>query len=127
MPFELGLAIGARSFGGVRQRRKRVLCLVEKRYDMPKFLSDAAGQDPHPHANNPDRVIKLVRNWLKNRPDGVPLPGPTAISNLFKEFQSDAPGIADARQLTRAELDPFKGHYNDFLSVLQLWYETLDR
>lgn len=82
MPFELGLTIGARNFGVERQRAKRMLCMVERRFDMPKFLSDAAGNDPHEHGNEPQRAVKIVRNWLKVSPNGRRLIGP-ATSSLF--------------------------------------------
>jgi hypothetical protein len=45
MPFELGLFLGARRFGGARpQRDKQCLVLEAERYRYQKYLSDIAGQ-----------------------------------------------------------------------------------
>jgi hypothetical protein len=44
MPFELGIFLGARRFGGRNQSRKRCLVLEAEKYRYQKFLSDIAGQ-----------------------------------------------------------------------------------
>lgn len=123
MPFELGVTIGAQKFGDPQQKRKRILCLVERQYDMPKFLSDAGGNDPKPHANDIKVVIKLVRNWLRTSPSGERLPGPTALAVVFDEFRKDLPDILKKAQLTEDEINPFGGNYHDFLSILAGWTE----
>lgn len=125
MPFELGMTIGAMRYGGVRQRRKRALVMVEKPYIMAKFLSDAAGQDPRAHGGKPRAVIALVRNHLKlyyrrqpTRRNGVTLPGATHFCTLFDEFKRDLPALARTARLTAKEIDPFRGGYHDFLEMI---------
>ena len=89
MPMELGLHLGARLFGGRRQRRKQALILDarEHRYDVA--LSDISGQDIEVHDNRPERAIRCVRNWLsENRPPGTPpLPGVKAMTSDYRLFQ----------------------------------------
>jgi hypothetical protein len=41
MPFELGLFIGAKTFGDVRQHRKKFLVLEGERYQYKRFISDS--------------------------------------------------------------------------------------
>ena len=131
MPFELGMTIGALTYGGARQRRKRVLVMVKERYDMAKFLSDAAGQDPQAHDGSPARVITIVRNHLRHyySPDGVlkALPGPQYLIALFSDFKRDLPKLAAAARLRPEELDPFSGGYMDFVEMLKHFGETTRR
>lgn len=128
MPFELGLTIGATRYGGVRQRRKRVLVMVRKRYVMAQFLSDAAGQDPHAHEGKPTVVVRLVRNHLRYYYSGngrkTPLPGPQYFIALFKEFKRDLPRLAAQAKLAPQEVHSFKGGYLDFLEVLKQFTEV---
>lgn len=121
MPFELGMAIGAKFYGDERQRKKRILCMVEKRFDMPKFHSDAAGNDPSEHKNDPRTAIKLVRNWLLVTPGGDRLIGPSKIAAFFETFKSSLPKILSNAGLKPDEINSFDGHYGDFLAVLEDW------
>jgi len=121
MPFELGMAIGAKFYGDTRQRQKRILCMVEKRFDMPKFLSDVAGNDPSEHGRDPRVAIKPVRNWLLVTPGGERLIGPSKISAFFETFKSSLPKILSDAGLKPNEINSFDGHYGDFLAVLEDW------
>ncbi len=64
MPYELGLFIGAKEFGGGRHRSKISLVLDEQPYRYQKFISDIAGQDIRAHRNSPTETIRGIRNWL---------------------------------------------------------------
>ena len=130
MPFELGMAIGATQYGGVRQRRKRVMVMVKKRYVMAQFLSDAAGQDPVAHDGKPANVIRLVRNHLGHyhrgkRSKKERLPGPQHFNTLFKEFKTKLPQLAVEANLTLDEINSFKGGYLDFLEMLRRFTEAI--
>jgi hypothetical protein len=71
MPFELGLALGAKRFG--RRPRDRIKIMVAEPYKLPAYLSDLGGNDPDAHTNDPERVIRIVRNYLQRTPRGVVL------------------------------------------------------
>ena len=45
MPFELGVYIGAKRFGGAGQRGKKCLIMDTERYRYQRFISDIAGND----------------------------------------------------------------------------------
>jgi hypothetical protein len=64
MPFELGLALGAKRFG--RRPRDRIKIMVGERYKLPAYLSDLGGNDPDAHEHEPDKVIRIVRNYLQH-------------------------------------------------------------
>lgn len=117
MPFELGLVIGARRFGKGRHRTKRNLILIETRFEMPKFLSDLAGNDAVPHENRRSRLITAVRGFLKLYPDGAMLPGATAIERNFERFHNDLPGLAAEANCTEDEVRPF-AHYPEYLELV---------
>jgi hypothetical protein len=110
MPFELGLFLGARRFGGARlQRDKQCLVLEAERYRYQKYLSDIAGQDIREHDNNPAKAVGAVRDWLAgSRPKSAkPLPGATAIMRHYGEFQANLPAMLRAADLEPAELGFF--------------------
>ena len=93
MPFELGLAIGAKRFGSGR-KDDGFKIMVAERYKLPAYLSDLGGNDPSAHRRDPARVIKIVRDFLHKSPAGDILPGPAKLIATFKDFQSKLPDIA---------------------------------
>ena len=93
MPFELGLAIGAKRFGAQR-KADAIKIMVAEPYKLPAYLSDLGGNDPSAHHRNPDRVIKIVRDFLHQTPAGGLLPGPAKLCGDFAEFRRNLPAIA---------------------------------
>jgi len=119
MPFELGLFLGARQFGGTTQRAKSCLVLDAERYRYQKFLSDIAGQDIRQHGNEPAQAVGAVRDWLAGtRPKrGRPLPGATAIMKHYADFEATLPDMLLAAEIEFAELGFFDraNFMNEFL------------
>jgi hypothetical protein len=110
MPFELGLFLGARRFGGTKsQRDKQCLVLEAERYRYQKYLSDIAGQDIRQHDNDPAKAVGAVRDWLaaSRSKSAKPLPGATAIMRHYGEFQANLPAMLRAADLEPAELGFF--------------------
>ena len=93
MPFELGLAIGAKRFGTSR-KDDGIKIMVAEPYKMPAYLSDLGGNDPSAHRRDPDRIIKIVRDFLHVSPAGELLPGPAKLSAAFVDFRARLPVIA---------------------------------
>ncbi len=116
MPFELGLLMGARRFGGKRQRAKTAAIMVSEPYRLPAYLSDLAGNDPSAHHGRPEEVIRIVRRYLHQTPDGATLPGANRIIAEFRRFQSELPDLGEEADLTPDEIDPFR----DYRTYLQL-------
>jgi hypothetical protein len=94
MPFEFGVAVGARAFGGARQRRKRALVLARKREHWHPTVSDLAGIDPEFHHDEPRQLVAAVRRFLKRTPEGRILPGADALCATYEDFTRDLPRLA---------------------------------
>jgi hypothetical protein len=89
MPFELGIDYGARLFGTTPMSGKRCLILEKERYDFMKALSDLSGVDIKSHRNEPDEVVRAVRDWFVETVGLRRVMGPTAIWYKFTDFTSD--------------------------------------
>lgn len=66
MPFELGLFLDAKKFGGEDHARKRAMVLDCEPYRYQRFISDLNGMDISAHGGDPARLAGLVRDWLVN-------------------------------------------------------------
>lgn len=66
MPFELGIFFGAKKFGDEKQKAKVALVLEREKYLYQQFISDLNGIDTKAHYNDVEKVIKIVRDWLKS-------------------------------------------------------------
>lgn len=100
MPLELGADLGLRLKGQAAQRRRRILVLdaIAHRYD--QTLSDISGMDVETHANDPNLIIKAVRDWLNaGRNGGDPLPGSNAIAEDYQAFQTLVPDVIQELRL----------------------------
>lgn len=87
MPFELGLDVGCRNFGGAQLATKRCLILEAERYRYQAALSDLSGSDIAVHGNEPEEAVVVVRNWLapQYRPNAA---GPARIWGAFTDFMA---------------------------------------
>jgi hypothetical protein len=112
MPFELGLAMGAKHFGGSKRRSNSALIMVAKDYILSSYLSDLGGNDPVSHNGSSDRVISAVTAYLHSTPAGVLLPGPKAIIKRFGRFKDRLPALANV-----LHRHPYK-HYRAFLALM---------
>jgi hypothetical protein len=93
MPFELGMAMGAKRFSPSR-KNDNIKIMVAEPYKLPEYLSDLGGNDPDAHHNEPSRAVRIVRDFLHTAPSGKPLPGPAKLVTTFNEFKSRLPAIA---------------------------------
>jgi hypothetical protein len=115
MPFELGLFIGAKHFGGEGQEKKRVLIFDTESYRYQKFISDLNGMDITAHDGNSSTIVGKVRNWLTNvsrrkiSADGV-------IIAAYNQFAADLPTIA-----TKAGFNPLQIPYLDYEIFVTEW------
>ena len=117
MPFELGLCLGARRFGGKKHRRKSALVMINEPFKLPIYLSDVAGSDPDAHHGKPEEVVRLVRRYLHLKPDGRQLPGTAHMLVEFNRFKADLPALAATLKIATDELDPFRD-YRDYMALL---------
>lgn len=85
MPFEMGLDLGCQAYGKGKRAFKKCLVLEKTKYHYLKVISDIGGQDIENHNDNPEELVRKVRNWftavLNNHQ-----PSPTLIWDAYNEF-----------------------------------------
>lgn len=119
MPFELGLDIGCREYGGERFIGKTALILDRKRYRYQKFISDISGQDPSIYSGrNELGFIRVVRDWLQPHHVGVPA-GARTIFDAFKKFKRTESAL---RSKLRLDLDGGLS-FLDYSAMVRTWLE----
>jgi hypothetical protein len=116
MPLELGLFLGARTFGGRAQSRKKALILDLEPYRYHAFISDIAGQDIHAHGGEIHRLIEEVATWLRDEARHQDVPGGRAIAAEFTRFCEDLPAIAAVKRLETDELT-----FKDLTAIAAQW------
>lgn len=88
MPFELGLDIGCKTFGGKKFKNKKCLIFEKDRYEYQKALSDISGSDIIAHHNSAETICKEIRNWLTNVAEIPEPPSPTAVWLAWVDFNA---------------------------------------
>ncbi len=88
MPFELGVDIGCRIFKDGQTKNKKCLILEKEKYRYQKALSDLSNSDIKNHNNEPEEVIRQIRDWfvvneLERADSG------TIIWDSFNKFMAD--------------------------------------
>jgi hypothetical protein len=103
MPFELGLDFGLRESGAGPWQNKRCLVLDTDRYRYQRALSDLAGHDIKAHGDEPERLVRHVRDWLVE--NGLPgLPYGTSLWEDFNMFYAALDADLRAKGLKRTDL-----------------------
>lgn len=115
MPFELGLFVGCREFGGKAQRQKKALVFERNPYEIQKCLSDLAGCDVRPHAGDITKLMSGVRDWLRTVGSAA-VPGDRDIRSRFEGFSLALPELCEAGGLDRSALKLV-----DYLAFAQDW------
>lgn len=116
MPLEMGIFIGAASFGGGVQRSKSCLILDTEQYRYQKYISDIAGQDIRMHKGLERLAISHVRNWLSAESAAERLPGGQYIFARYLQFRDALPSICTVARTALEEIE-----YQDFLYFVFEW------
>lgn len=116
MPFEFGIYMGAKRFGGRKQKIKSCLIFDVEKYRYMEFISDISGQDIKSHNNDPKQVIKMIRNWLNTYSTLSPLPGANAIIKKYQQYFIDRPHILKSLNLIDDDVQ-----YSDRIQIIEEW------
>lgn len=86
MPFELGLDLGCRRYGGEPFPQKVILLLEEQPYRYQAAISDLAGVDVEAHGGEYAVAVRKVRNWLTGL-GGFEYVGSASIVAEYEDFR----------------------------------------
>jgi hypothetical protein len=118
MPFELGLDLGCRHFGGDAMSGKKTLVMEAQQHRYKAALSDLSGFDIEAHGDEPYRVITVVRNWLTNTCN-VAAPGPAKIANEFTSFMADDYDSLIANGFSREDIEGLQ--IGELITHMRAW------
>ena len=85
MPFEFGIDMGFRRSSDKRTDGKKFIIFEKDQYNLKEALSDLAGSDVEFHKDDPQLVIKKLRNFLSVEV-GCALPGKTKLETDYYTF-----------------------------------------
>lgn len=120
MPFELGLDIGCRRFGGEPFDSKCLLVLDEELYRIKRALSDLAGSDIQFHDNQPEKAVREVRNWIRKF-SSKHIDSANKIWESYNEFLGDFSQIAQEKGLSNVDIDEMP--WNEFSDYIRAWLQ----
>lgn len=116
MPFELGIEYGSRLFGPAPMAGKKCLILEKGQYDFMKALSDLSGVDIKSHANEPDKVVRAIRNWFVETVGLRHVSSPKVIWYKFTDFTDAFYDAREAEGFTNEDLNMMPvPEYIDFI------------
>jgi len=91
MPFELGLDMGSILFGGKSLSQKKIIVFDTNPNDYDHYIGDISGQDILVHQNQPEILIKEIRNWFSRLYPNLLFPSFTHIWNAYRQFNEKLP------------------------------------
>ncbi len=118
MPFELGLDIGGKCFGEGELAEKKCLILEKEQYRYQRVLSDISGNDIEAHQENPQVLIRKVRNWFTSQDIGD-IPSANVIWNSFNEFESALAEILEEEGFDQDDIEEMPK--SEFIKYVRDW------
>lgn len=124
MPFELGIDYGSRRFAENHFGEKKFLVLEKEKYDYSKALSDFAGADIKNHSNEPEIIVRVVKNWFV---ETVGLTAVTAASVIWSDF-IDFMADFDAKRRSDGfeDKDIYDMPTTEFTGFIKEWLQQKD-
>lgn len=116
MPLELGIFLGAKKFGSAKQKTKICIIFDKEKYRYQKYISDIAGQDIKAHGNQPETLIKSLRNALNAANLNGHIAGATAIIESYNQFQAKLPDLMKELHLQDEDVT-----YADKTQMIEQW------
>lgn len=89
MPLELGIFLGAKSFGGEPHKGKRCLIFDSNPHNYQSYISDISGQDIYAHNNDERIAVRSVRDWLSMLPEAGALPSASVIYERYLRYRKE--------------------------------------
>jgi hypothetical protein len=118
MPFELGIDLGCRTYGGRILHGKKCLILEKKLYRFAKSLSDLAGVDIRAHKEDPEEMVHHVRHWICNNIKKEVESG-TKVWRAFIVFSGDFKEDMKVKGFKKKDID--KMEPGEYIHRIQKW------
>jgi len=120
MPFELGLFLGAKRFGSKRHQSKVLIIMDTEVHRYQKYISDISGQDIKSHNNNPEKIIKCIRDVFNSMHIKGTIAGAKDITQNYRKFQSLQPILME-----ELKLHPDDITYADKVQMIERWFRMI--
>ena len=119
MPFECGIDFGAKLIDPDTYGEKKFLILERERYRYQRVMSDISGNDIKAHGNDPEQVIKVIRDWF--RPTRPKTPRHKEIWLAFNEFEYDYEEILKDEDYDPKDINALT--FSDVIEIMTTWVD----
>ncbi|MFB6340954.1 hypothetical protein ACE1ET_04505 [Saccharicrinis sp. FJH62] len=123
MPFECGIDFGMKLSNPAEFANKRFLILEKEQYRYQKVISDISGNDIKAHKNNPEQIIKVVRDWFK--PNNPNIPRHKEIWLAYNEFEFDYEEILNAEGYDPKDINSLT--FSDIIEYMKTWINDYNK
>ncbi len=123
MPFECGIDFGMKLSNPAEFANKRFLILEKEQYRYQKVISDISGNDIKAHKNNPEQIIKVVRDWFK--PNNPNIPRHKEIWLAYNEFEFDYEEILTAEGYDPKDINSLT--FSDIIEYMKTWINDYNK
>ncbi len=117
MAFECGIEFGMRLARPDIFEKKKILILEKEQYRYQKVISDIAGNDIKAHKNNPQQLIKVIRDWFKLNLGNVP--GYREIWLAYNEFIYEFEEILTIEGYDPGDINSLT--FSDIIDFINTW------
>lgn len=117
MPFECGIDFGIK-LSNSNLSSKEILILESEQHRYKEYLSDISGNDIENHSNNPEKIMKSIRDWFRKKDKNVPKH--IIIWKAYLDFTTNYDEI-----LKQDKLDPDDINSIPFTEIIDLMKEWI--
>jgi len=122
MPFECGIDFGIK-LSNSKTADKKFLILEKEQFRYQKVISDISGNDIKAHKNNPEEIIKVVRDWFK--PTNQNIPRHKKIWLAYAEFEFDYEEILNSEGYNPKDINELT--FSDIIEYMNVWISDFKR
>lgn len=117
MPFECGIDFGLKMSNSAEFGQKQFLILDKELYRYKSIISDIAGNDIKAHKEEPEFIIKAVRDWFKVIK--ITVPYYKKIWFAYLEFETDFEQILSINQYDPKDINSLT--FSDIIENMTAW------
>lgn len=117
MPFECGIDFGLKMSNESCYANKKFLILEKEQHRYQKVISDISGNDIKPHKNEPEQVVKVIRDWFKHSIRNTPRH--KEIWYAYNEFEFYYESILVEEGYNPNDINSLT--FSDIIEYMQTW------